>query len=183
MPILDPTAIETRVYRDGEIIYWPHWQSIDGESKEPIVNPAGGILPKPMVEPLAVGIIHGHKWVSAYSDAQYKNQLNATNADGWRSWGVGQAWISRIITANEERDGVSVVHIHYIIRCNEYGWKSTMPWMGYFYDDAGDKKAFLTQDDVPYIGLLDAGGAETFTPVISDLDLKRQISFASELGF
>lgn len=176
-----PASNPPIVYRDAEIVYAPHWDKFNGTSLEPLINSANGAFPKPIVEVMSIGIIHGIKWVNSYSNTEYKTQLNATNNATWRDWDAGQAWISRIITEDEEVNGVSCVKVHYIVRCNEFGWNTRIHDMGYFYIDGADKKAFLTVDDVPYIGLLDAG-AETSTPVASDKQIKRRIDF-TVLGF
>ena len=181
MTVPNPATLQKVVTKDAEVIYWPHWKHYNSGSLEPIVNPAGGILPKPMVEPMSIGIIHVEFW-GALSDAAWAEQINSMNSDTWKGFGPGQCWISRILEVIENRNGYDTKKLHYIVRCNKFGWKTGMPWMGYFYDDAGSKKAFKTTDSVPYIGFLDAGGDQTFTPVISDLDIKNELSFTSILG-
>ena len=178
-PSTDPATYNVTILRDAEIIPWPHWRNHAGTL---IVNTAGGIFPKPIVEDISIGIIHAYKWVTELSDEDYKEQLNATNSSTWREWGPGQAWISRIIERPDNINDNSAVKLHYIIRCNEYGWDVEMPQMGYFYYDGANKKAFSV-DGVPYIGLLDGSGDKTDTATSASIQIKRRINFATVLGF
>lgn len=173
------TTFAVKVWRDSEVVYMPHWLESDGSTV--IMNSADGAFPKPIVEPIAIGVIHGIKWVSSYSDGEFKTQINATNSDGWRGWSAGQAWISRILTEEENINDEDVIKVHYIIRCNEFGWNAHIAQMGYFYKDAGNKAIF---DEG--IGLLDGSGNELAlgSPAVdADIQVKRRISFGSTLGF
>lgn len=165
-------------YRDAEVVYMPHWLKSDGTTV--IKNSAGGTFPKPIVEPISIGVIHGFVELATYTDATYKSQLNACNSDTWKSWAPGQAWISRILTEDVEVNGTTGVRVHYIIRCNEFGWNSQIPQFGYYYLDGTDKVPFEEG-----IGLLDASGQElapSAPAVNADIQIKRRIAFSS-LGF
>ncbi len=165
-------------YRDSEVVYMPHWLQSDGTTV--IKNSAGGTFPKPVVEPISIGVIHGFVELATYSDATYKSQLNACNSDTWRGWSAGQAWISRILTENIEVNGTSGQRIHYIVRCNEFGWNAHIPQFGYYYLDGTTKVPFEEG-----MGYLDASGLE-LTPgsaaVDANIQIKRRIAF-SGLGF
>lgn len=173
-----PTALpDPVVYKDAEIVHMPHWLESDGTTV--IKNSAGGIFPKPIVEPISIGIIHGIIHKSTYSDTEYATQLNAINNGNWRGWATGKAWVSRILVEDTTVNNNNAKRVHYIVRCCEYGWNTTIPQMGHFYNDSG-KKAF-----VGGIGLLSSDGTELASeddPVISDIEIKRPIAF-STLGF
>ena len=175
-----PTSLPSPVvYRDAEVVYMPQWVLSDGSTY--IKNSAGGLHPKPIIEPVAIGIIHGVVYKETYSDASYKNEINATNSGGWKSWGAGQAWVSRIITQEVEVNNIEAQRVHYIIRCCEYGWENNTPQSGFFWlDDDGYKIPF---DEGA--GLLDGNGKPLTpgnNPVPSELQVKRRINFSS-LGF
>ena len=173
-----PTSLPSPVvYKDAEIVHMPHWLESDGTTV--IKNSAGGIFPKPIVEPISIGIIHGIIYKQEYTDAEYVTQLNATNNSAWRGWGEGKAWVSRILVEDTTVNQISAKKVHYIVRCCEFGWNSNMPQMGHFYSDSG-KQAFTGG-----IGLLAADGTELSSeddPVNSDIEIKRRIAFNS-LGF
>jgi len=165
-------------YRDSEVVYMPHWLESDGTTV--IKNSAGGTFPKPVVEPMSLGVIHGFVELPTYDDATYKSQLNACNSDAWRDWEPGQAWISRILTENVEVNGIPGIKIHYIIRCNEFGWNSHIPQFGYYYKDGFTKVPFSEG-----MGYLAADGTELAigSPAVdADIQIKRRIAFAG-LGF
>lgn len=175
-----PTALpEPTVWRDSEVIYMPHW--VEHDNSTMIVNSAGGVYPKPIVEPVAIGVIHGVVHFSSYSDSRFKQELNTTNSGSWRGWDAGQAWISRIVTEEVTINGnTDAVKVHYQIRCNEFGWNHRIPQMGYFHLSGGQRQVFEEG-----IGLLSSGGGELpvgGTPVDSDIQVKRRINF-STLGF
>ena len=173
----NPTTIPFKYWRDSEVIYLPHWRRYNGTTLEPLVNSADGLFPKPIVKPVAIGVLHFSVW-KTYTDADYKNELNATNSDAWREWEPGQAWVSRIITEDEEVNGVATTRVDYIIRCTEFGWDNDMIQMGYFHKDGTDETAFTTSDGIPYIGTLDAAGAKGAAENADDM-LKRRIAFGS----
>lgn len=175
---------EPKVWRDAEVIYAPVWREHDGTT--PIQNSAEAPYPKQVIEPVSVGVIHCIAY-KAYTDAHYKNQLNATNAAAWRGWEPGQAWVSRIITNDDLSVGgaTNVSEVHYIVRCLETGWDALFADIGYVYIDASSYKPFLA-DGQPYLGKLDgAGGQQAVASdlVINEHQIKRRINFASELGF
>lgn len=172
MPL--PTA--KVVHRDSEVIYLPHWKDYNGT---PLLTTAGGLYPKPIVKPVAVGIIHVEFWQPSYTDAQYVSQLNATNSGAWKGWPAGQAWISRILTHDEKIEDTDGVWMHYIVRCCELGWDQDFPSMGYYYVTGGDKTAFTTIDGFAYIGQHDAAGDNGEpTAYFQEEQLKRRISFS-----
>lgn len=161
----------------------PHWQKFNGTSLEPMVNSANGIFPKPIVQQVSISICHILVW-KELTDADRRSQTNATNSGSWHGWDAGQAWISRIIDEEEEINGKETQRVHYIVRCNEFGWDNQFIQMGYFHkNDEGKKESFQTEDGIAYIGLLDSGGGETDSPVVSEDRLKRRIDFSSALGY
>lgn len=179
----NPTSIPPKYWGDSEVIYLPQWQRYDSNGNlEPLVNSAGGLFPKPIVKPVSIGIIHVEMWKEPYPDSQFKNEINATNADTWRGWEPGQAWISRVLAQREETNGYQdVAKLHYVIRCSEFGWDNDFIQMGYWHDDNGAKQSFQTQDGVPYVGTLSASGSDGGPVIAGDL-LHRRINFAA-LGF
>lgn len=160
-----PNLLPPIVYRDAEVVYMPHWVEENGTTV--IANLADKVFPKPHVHPIAIGIIHGILYKLTYSDAEFENEINATNAGGWRGWGAGKAWVSRILTENDEVNNIPCVKVHYIIRCNKYGWDINMPSMGF----VGGVPEFV-----------DATGAATTTLSASDIRIKHRIGFGA-LGF
>lgn len=173
---IDPVNLPPTVEYDSEVIYMPHWKDVNGD---PIMNFADAPFPKPIVEPISIGIVHIWKWEAGFSGSTLKSRLNKTNSGSWNGWATDQAWVSRITAREEnENDFDDRWLVHYIIKCNEYGWKTLIPHMGYFYLDGADKKAFQTVDEFQYIGFLDGFGLETTTPVHSEFEIKDKISFS-----
>jgi hypothetical protein len=161
----NPDTLPPVVYRDAEIVYMPHWVDT---SLAVIKNTDNKVFPKPHVEPISIGIIHGIRWSTTYSNANYQNELNAINTDTWRSWAPGHAWVSRILTEDEEINGVECTKIHYIVRCNRYGWNITMPQMGFV-------------EGTPEF--LDGMGDVTTSPISSGIAIKHGINFTTTLKF
>lgn len=161
-----PHLLPTIVYRDAEVVYMPRWVEQDGTTV--IKNLASKVFPKPHVHPVSVGIIHGIRYPLTYTDTQYQNEIDATNSENWRGWAPGQAWVSRVLTEDDEVNNIPCVKVHYIIRCCRYGWDIDMPSMGF----VGGVPEFV-----------DATGAATTSPVPSDIRIKHRIAFDSTLGF
>lgn len=185
-PPTPPSATNNppNVYDDGEIIYWPHWQYFDGATKKAILNSADGIFPKPIVEPISIHIYHIEKFVTSMTDAQLKEQYNACNSDTWKAWEPGQAWISRIRRKKAQVNGQNGLWVHYIIRCNEFGWDTNIPNMGYFYKNGSTKTSFSSEGLGP-IGYLKSDGNKAVAPTevsMSNKQIKRRINFTSTLG-
>lgn len=131
----DPTTIQPDVYWDSEVVYMPHWQRFNGTTLEPLLNSASGIFPKPVVQAVCIPICHIIQW-KTLSDAERKDQANATNNTTWHSWEPGQAWVSRIIDESEEVNESNTQRVHYVVKCCEFGWDNTFPQMGYFHGTA-----------------------------------------------
>lgn len=148
---------ENKVWRDSDVVYVPVWKD---NASVPIGNSSKLPYPKPTVEPISVGVIHGIVYKSSYTDADYRNELDAVNTDTWRAWTAGEAWVSRILTDTMNVDLVDIVEVHYIIRCTKRKWEVVFPDIGYVYVDAGVYKSFVDADGIPYIGKLDNAGAE-----------------------
>ena len=170
----DPVSFAPIVEYDAEVIYMPHWKDASGAA---IKNTADAPFPKPIVEPISIGIVHIWKWEASYTGATHKARLNKTNSGSWNGYAQDEAWVSRITAKEEEENGYQRWLVHYIIKCNPFGWKTLIPHMGYFYDD-GDKKGFQTSDGFQYIGFLDGSGNETTSPVTSDFIIKGRTSFS-----
>lgn len=171
--------IPIKVWKDSEVVYMPLWKDVNDN---PIQNSASMPYPKPIIEPVSVGIIHCELYKSGYTDDDYATELNAVNLAAWRGFEAECAWVSRIIVEPDlSASSGDVVKLHYIVRCCEHGWQLQIPDFGYVYDDSG-LKAF-TADGVPYIGKLDqSGGVETGDMLINKHETKRKIAFSS-LGF
>jgi len=89
----NPKDFDPVVTYDSEVVYWPMWKKTDGTG---IKNGAGAPFPKPIVEPISIGIVHVFKWVDAWGGSLLKQQLNKTNDGMWNGYAEDQAWISRI---------------------------------------------------------------------------------------
>jgi hypothetical protein len=175
----DPVTFAPIVEYDSEIIYWPHWKREDGT---PIANSAGAPFPKPIVEPLSIGIVHIWKWEENFSGAIQKSRLNKVNSGSWNGWGQDEAWVSRITARLEEENGMMRWMVHYIIKCNPYKWTTNIPHIGYFYKQGNNLKAFQTEDEFQYVGFLDSNGDKTETPLESQFIIKGRANLSSFTG-
>lgn len=173
---VDPVSFEPIVEYDSEVIYMPHWKDAQGTG---LKNSANAPFPKPIVEPISIGIVHVWKWEETFSGAIQKARLNKVNSGTWDGWGQDEAWVSRIIARLEEENGFQRWLVHYIIKCNEQGWRTNMPHMGYFFRDGGEDKAFKTEDGFQYVGFLnkDSGNKST-DPQATEFQIKGRTSFS-----
>lgn len=171
----NPTTFDPIVEYDSEIIYWPHWKDAAGN---PIKNSAGAPFPKPVIEPLSIGIVHIWKWESVWNGALMKARLNKTNSGTWNGYAQDEAWVSRITARQEEENSGDYWLIHYIVKCNPYKWTTGIPNIGYFYKDGSDNKAFTTVDEFQYIGFLDDSGGATETPSFENFVIKGRTSLS-----
>lgn len=184
MALIDPTTLGFEFYRTSEIIYMPVWKDHAGNAT--IINTAKGLYPKPIVEPVSVGIYKCTKWDTNYSDSDFSTELNATNSDTWRGWTARKAWISSIETRPDDVQEISCTRVDYTIRCLEYGWDAIFPDCGYFYKTGSDYKTFVDTDGAPYLGKLNGSGDKatmTANPTINTHQIKRAINFGTTLPF
>ena len=178
----DSTLYIDDIEEDSEIWFMPIWEDTAGAIYE---NKAKGPYPKPTYEPESIGVIRATVRDTAWSNAKFKDQLNATNSSGWRGWGVEQAWIAKIQTKIVNEGGINMTRIRYTILCYEKGWKSIAPEIGYYYLASGNPKVFTDSSGNPYIGCLDGSGAKLASSssiALTKRQYKRPISF-SILGF
>lgn len=164
-------------WRTSEKIWLPVWRDAAGG----MIKTSAGFLPvKPMYEQYAIAVYHFEKFKD-YSDAEFAAEIDTLNTSSWGGFSAHQAWISEIHSKGDETLGDSTgERIHYVVRCvrRTDGWKFQMPDVGYVYDDGADIKSFLSVDDCPYIGNLDASGNDgAGTMVIKLAATKNTLNF------
>jgi len=181
MPTVPSSAAYVDFRRRSEVWYLPIWRDKNGDV---IQNTAKGPLPKPQIEPVAIGILKATVRKTSFTDTDYKTQLNALNDDTWRAYTAGQAWIAGLWTDEVNEGGVDYTLAHYTVLGNEYGWQCTFPDIGYYYLSSGNPLVFADSAGNPYIGCLNAGAklSSASDMVLTDWDIKREIDF-SALGF
>ena len=177
----DLTTKDPKVRRSSQIIWLPVWTNHAGN---PMVNSAGFLPVMPLYEPVAIAVYHITKF-KAYSDSEYKAEINALNSTGWEGFDAYQAWISEIHTEGTETYGeVAGEMVHYVVRCidREDGWRVIIPDCGYVYKDGSTIKSFASESGTPYIGNLDGSGGETAIMSIIGMVTKKAINFSSVDG-
>lgn len=166
--------------RSSQVVWMPAFSCWNGD---PVANSAGLLPIMPIYEPVSIAVYHITKF-KAYSDADYAAEINALNSDDWRGFGPYQSWISEIHTDGPEDTGVLGEMVHYVIRCIDRpdGWKPLVPDVGYAFKAGTDIKSFTTVDGQPYIGNMDATGAEGTDLLVLTAETKKVIPFASING-
>lgn len=170
-------AYPPQIWRTSEKIWLPVWgEPVSGTL---IANSAGLLPVKPHYEQYAIAIYHIVKFKN-YSDGEFGTEIDHLNNGGWRGWAANAAWISEIHTGGLERLGNSWgEEVHYVVRClnRPGGWRFRHPDVGYTYEEGGEFKTFLTEDDIPYIGNLDGMGGKGSAMRIIFHDTKRTTNF------
>lgn len=170
-----PTLEEPYVYRRTETMWLPVWKDRDDS---PLVSSTDLPLIKPMYEPFAVLCIHGIVYKDSFKDSDIAGLVDRVNADTWRGWGAGKAWISEINTDPENVNNQDVEKVHYVVRCLDRKWSSFAPDIGYQYKSGSSIASFLTTGGVPYIGKLDSDGGELDGDMrILEFEYKKEADF------
>jgi hypothetical protein len=179
-PTVPSVAGLVKRWRSSEKIWLPLWMDANGS---PITNTAGQLPVKPYHEMYAVGVYHFIVF-KAYTDAQFKAEINALNSVPWKTWPKGSAWMSEIHTSGPITIGTGTgEQVHYVIRCinRPGGWTFQHPDVGYTYKSGNELNAFVSDDEkVAYIGNLDGTGGDkgNFLSILGS-ETKQEFDFNS----
>ena len=178
----DVKLLPSKKTRSSEKLWLPVWKDRAGAA---VANSAGFLPVMPYYEPVAIAVYHFVKF-NTYSDANFRQEIDALNSTVWGGFDPYQAWISEI-----HSDGVRTLgnssgeSVHYVIRCIDRtdGWKFLHPDAGLVYDDAGDIKAFKSVDGDPFMGNLDGSGGDGGTTLLINVsETKKTINFNTIVG-
>lgn len=173
----DPTTLGFHIERDVEFMWLETPQDAEGNS---IVDAAKQLPLKPIFALQAVAVYYIEKFVTSYSDQQWREQMNTLNSSTWRSWKRGEAWCSCKPIEGANFNGVDCIKVEYFVRCIQGGWETKIPEAGYVYFDGTDLLDYTTEDGSVTIGKLTEDGDKAAADddlIVTKWDTKRVVSF------
>jgi len=173
--LITPIGIVS-VTRSSKVIYLPRWKDEAGT----VITCTNDRPPiKPYYTPEMILLVHGAFAVaSGDGDTLCTDFANKVNSGGWRGWDVGEAWVYAISSEEETLNDVEVETFIVTIACRKGGWVLESPEIGHVYKSGGLIYGFKGEDELRYIGNLDAGGDDGGdTMLVTDWDVKESVSF------
>ncbi len=151
----DPATQDPLVEVESTTIWYPAWKDNTGD---PIADSAKQLPMKPYYRATAVPTYVATFYKTTLDDSFIRDMTDAINADTWRGWAAGEAWVGSLEANPVDTDYGNRWKYEVGVRCMLGGWVTAIPDAGYSYKSGTGLKHFETIDGELIWGKLDGSG-------------------------
>lgn len=137
------------------------WQDFSDPPKA-IVNSAGERFPEPVTGFVVFPVLTIKRWEASFAASTILAYSQHRNSAPWNGAAAGQVICEDIRATRVLEENALLWNVTYAFKYSPLAWyhKAKILDQGTYYLSSGDKKSFLTDDNVPFVGNLNGSGAE-----------------------